>query len=161
MLGEWQAYADSDTLSGASTPTSRDSDDGSGGEAESREPPGHVEQSVTKLSESPTIKEVKAITKRMYDQTAARRRLGMRASEIVRKSFSGERYLREHEQMLWVGKAKKDMRCASAGERLLTHEAVPAHIDAIQTNIGAMDEPKDIESSGSSSSWIEGIIPWI
>jgi len=33
----------------------------------------------------------------------------MKAREIVKASFSGERYLREHEQMLWIGKARKDM----------------------------------------------------
>lgn len=59
--------------------------------------------------ENPTAEDVARITQRMYDQTDARRRLGMKAREIVQKSFSGDRYLREHEQMLWVGKARKDM----------------------------------------------------
>ncbi|CZT05212.1 related to glycosyl transferase [Rhynchosporium agropyri] len=57
----------------------------------------------------PTPEDVARITRRMYEQADARRALGMRSRDIVMKSFSGERYLREHEQMLWVGKAKKDM----------------------------------------------------
>jgi hypothetical protein len=59
--------------------------------------------------ENPTPEDVARITQRMYDQSDARRRLGMKAREIVQKSFSGDRYLREHEQMLWVGKARNDM----------------------------------------------------
>ena len=61
------------------------------------------------LPEKPTPEDVARITQRMYDQTDARRRLGMKAREIVQKSFCGDRYLREHEQMLWVGKARNDM----------------------------------------------------
>lgn len=59
--------------------------------------------------EEPTPEDIARITQRMYDQSDARHRLGMKAREIVQKSFSGDRYLREHEQMLWVGKARKDM----------------------------------------------------
>ncbi|KAJ9092274.1 hypothetical protein QFC21_006916 [Naganishia friedmannii] len=57
-----------------------------------------------KLSLRPTREEVCMITKRMYDKTEQRRRLGMLGRKNVLNSFSGERYLREHEQMLWVGK---------------------------------------------------------
>jgi hypothetical protein len=56
-----------------------------------------------------TKDDIVRITNRMYEQTAARRDLGMKSREIVKASFSGERYLREHEQMLWIGKARKDM----------------------------------------------------
>lgn len=59
--------------------------------------------------EIPTAEDATRITRRMYEQTGARRKLGMRGREIVQKNFSGDRYLREHEQMLWIGKAKKDM----------------------------------------------------
>lgn len=61
----------------------------------------------------PTPEDVARITRRMYEQSDARRALGMRSREIVQKSFSGDRYLREHEQMLWIGKAKKDMSLPS------------------------------------------------
>jgi Glycosyl transferases group 1 len=54
----------------------------------------------------PTANDVKIITQRMYDKQDQRRALGMMARKIVQKSFSGERYLREHEQMLWVGKSR-------------------------------------------------------
>ncbi|KAJ9112226.1 hypothetical protein QFC22_006310 [Naganishia vaughanmartiniae] len=60
--------------------------------------------SCPKLSFRPTIEEVALITKRMYDKTEQRRRLGMLGRKNILSSFSGDRYLREHEQMLWVGK---------------------------------------------------------
>ncbi|RLM00592.1 hypothetical protein CFD26_102102 [Aspergillus turcosus] len=45
----------------------------------------------------------------MYEKSEHRRKLGMMTRNIVQKSFSGDRYLREHEQMLWIGKATKTM----------------------------------------------------
>lgn len=57
------------------------------------------------LTSLPTPEEVTIITRRMYEKTEQRRELGMKTRQIVQKSFSGARYLREHEQMLWIGKA--------------------------------------------------------
>jgi hypothetical protein len=45
----------------------------------------------------------------MYEQSAARAKLGMKSWEIVKSSFSGEWYLRGHEQNIGIGKARKDM----------------------------------------------------
>ncbi|KAF2666839.1 hypothetical protein BT63DRAFT_481309 [Microthyrium microscopicum] len=56
----------------------------------------------------PTARDVELITQRMYDKSDQRRALGMMARSIVQTSFSGERYLREHEQMLWVGKSRHE-----------------------------------------------------
>jgi glycosyltransferase involved in cell wall biosynthesis len=53
---------------------------------------------------NPTPKQVQQISQRMYDKTEQRRRLGMLGRENVLKNFSEHRYLREHEQMLWIGK---------------------------------------------------------
>lgn len=61
------------------------------------------------LPHKPTAHDVEVITRRMYEKTEQRRKLGMMARSIVQKSFGGERYLREHEQMLWVGKACYEM----------------------------------------------------
>lgn len=61
------------------------------------------------LSSSPTVEEVTTITCRMYEKTEQRRKLGMKTRQIVQKSFSGARYLREHEQMLWIGKSTTTM----------------------------------------------------
>lgn len=69
---------------------------------------------VPELSSSPTPEEVAAVTRRMYEKSEHRRKLGMMTRGIVQKSFSGERYLREHEQMLWVGKS---MKALSSGHR--------------------------------------------
>lgn len=61
------------------------------------------------LPHKPTSDDVAIITRRMYEKTSQRRKLGMMARNIVQKSFGGERYLREHEQMLWIGKACYEM----------------------------------------------------
>ncbi|KAH8586586.1 glycosyl transferase [Bisporella sp. PMI_857] len=53
---------------------------------------------------NPTPEQVQQITQRIYDKTEQRRRLGMLGRDNVLKNFSSERYLREHEQMLWIGK---------------------------------------------------------
>lgn len=68
------------------------------------------------LTSSPTPEEVAAITRRMYAKSEQRRKLGMMTRKIVQKSFSGDRYLREHEQMLWIGKAAKMMASRAAGD---------------------------------------------
>ncbi|KAJ4366246.1 hypothetical protein N0V83_007882 [Neocucurbitaria cava] len=80
MLDEWAQYAD--------------------------DKPG---ESAPILPPKPTAKDVEVITRRMYEKTEHRRKLGMMARSIVQKSFGGERYLREHEQMLWIGKACYEM----------------------------------------------------
>ncbi|PLB38320.1 glycosyltransferase family 4 protein [Aspergillus candidus] len=61
------------------------------------------------LTSSPTPEDVARITRRMYEKSDLRRKLGMMTRKIVQKSFSGDRYLREHEQMLWIGKSAKLM----------------------------------------------------
>lgn len=53
---------------------------------------------------NPTPEQVQQISQRMYDKQEHRRRLGMLGRDNVLKNFSSERYLREHEQMLWIGK---------------------------------------------------------
>jgi glycosyltransferase involved in cell wall biosynthesis len=52
----------------------------------------------------PTPEETKQITQRIYDKQEQRRKFGMMSRDNILNSFSGERYLREHEQMLWIGK---------------------------------------------------------
>lgn len=76
LLGEWSAYADDDLTT-------------------SERP---------KLPLNPTPAQARAITQRMHDKTPQRRRLGMMGRTNVLSSFSSDRYLREHEQMLWIGK---------------------------------------------------------
>ncbi|KAH8694067.1 glycosyl transferase [Talaromyces proteolyticus] len=89
------------------------------------------------LSSSPSPDEVEVITRRMYDKKEQRRKLGMMTRSIVQKSFSGDRYLREHEQMLWVGKSLKKSfsqgknfhsRPESASETSQAITAVEEHI---------------------------------
>jgi hypothetical protein len=49
-----------------------------------------------------TPKDVERITQRMYEKTEDRRKLGLKCREVVLRSFHGNRYLREHEQMYWI-----------------------------------------------------------
>lgn len=95
MMGEWYVYSDEQTAQPAG--------DASGTHCETL-------VNITSLPEKPTQADIDFITRRMYTETPARRRLGMLGRNIVKKSFDGTRYLREHEQMLWIGKAQKDMR---------------------------------------------------
>ncbi|KAK0103247.1 hypothetical protein ONS95_005281 [Cadophora gregata] len=75
MIGEWAKYAD--------------------------DKPG---EKAPVLPFKPGPEDVAIITARMYEKKTQRRKLGLMARNIVQKAFSGERYLREHEQMLWIGK---------------------------------------------------------
>lgn len=59
---------------------------------------------VPKLEFHPTPEEIQAISDRMYAKQDQRRALGMKGRDNVLNSFSSHRYLREHEQMLWLGK---------------------------------------------------------
>jgi len=54
------------------------------------------------LPDSFTPEDVAWISKRMYDKAADRRALGLRLRDVVLRSFHGDRYLREHEQMYWA-----------------------------------------------------------
>lgn len=116
MMGEWHSHSDkpetqrSYTSSHSSLPDSSLGFDTSSSSRLNNSTSSLVEKAMTSLPENPTREDVEIITRRMYEQTPARKRLGMRGRDIVQKSFCGERYLREHEQMLWIGKGMKDMR---------------------------------------------------
>jgi hypothetical protein len=60
------------------------------------------------LPEKFTEEYVARITQRMYDNIPQCRKLGFQLRKIVQKSFSSNQYLREHEQMLWIGKCKSE-----------------------------------------------------
>ncbi|TID17874.1 hypothetical protein E6O75_ATG10519 [Venturia nashicola] len=63
---------------------------------------GEPARSVPVLPVAPTPTDVTWITKRMHDQTPSRRKLGLLSRDVVLRSFHGNRYLREHEQMYWI-----------------------------------------------------------
>ncbi|KAI9049445.1 hypothetical protein LZ554_006477 [Drepanopeziza brunnea f. sp. 'monogermtubi'] len=88
LLGGWAAYAD--------------------------DPPGVLAPVLSYPHPSPA--EVQWITQRMYAKTDQRRQLGMLGRANVLRNFSSERYLREHEQMLWIGKYRsRTYRARSSG----------------------------------------------
>jgi hypothetical protein len=59
-----------------------------------------------KMPIAPTKAEGQTILARMYAKQEQRRKLGMMGRANVLSSFSSERYLQEHEQMLWIGKCQ-------------------------------------------------------
>jgi len=127
LLGEWAQYED---------PTQETKD--------------------SSFPDDPTPEDVARITKRMYEQQDARRALGMRTRSIVQKSFSGDRYLREHEQMLWIGKARKDMAYPGTSPRpspSMTPVATPAGVSNAPSLImpPALHAKRDSEGSSVPS----------
>jgi hypothetical protein len=119
MLDEWAQYADDDGV------------------------PAPV------LPHKPTPQDVEIITRRMYEKSEHRRKLGMMARSIVQKSFGGERYLREHEQMLWIGKACHEMLGLEQREppprnpaRMLSVRRQSAHAPQIDTASSNILDPQ-------------------
>lgn len=49
-----------------------------------------------------TPSDVEWLNKRMYERQEDRRKLGLLCRSVVLRSFHGDRYLREHEQMYWI-----------------------------------------------------------
>ncbi|CCG84862.1 protein of unknown function [Taphrina deformans PYCC 5710] len=66
------------------------------------------------MPENFTKEDVDRITQRMYDKTEERRALGRKGRETVLHSFNGNRYLREHEQMYWLGSYRSQQRADHA-----------------------------------------------
>ncbi|KAF3023853.1 hypothetical protein E8E15_004983 [Penicillium rubens] len=101
------------------------------------------------LTSSPTPEEVAAITRRMYEKSEHRRKLGMMTRKIVQKSFSGDRYLREHEQMLWIGKSAKMMASRAAGDPIEPADVAAAIETGVDEEIIAI--PRGVVHSWRSS----------
>ncbi|CAN9375743.1 unnamed protein product [Alternaria alternata] len=96
------------------------------------------------LPHKPTPKDVEIITRRMYEKSEHRRKLGMMARDIVQKSFGGERYLREHEQMLWIGKACYEMLDL---EKRTPPPRNPARMLSLRRNLPRQQQQRDTASS--------------
>ncbi|KAI2721186.1 hypothetical protein CBS147354_5868 [Penicillium roqueforti] len=101
------------------------------------------------LTSHPTPEEVTAITRRMYEKSEHRRKLGMMTRTIVQKSFSGDRYLREHEQMLWIGKSAKMMASRAAGDPIEPADVAAAIETGVDEEIITI--PRDAVNSWRSS----------
>jgi len=95
---------------------------------------------------NPTAEEVKAISQRMYDKKDQRRKLGMLGRENVLNNFSADRYLREHEQMLWIGKYRSPNYRA----------ALRAHNVRVGNGIYPFAGPSAGPSANNSSTWLGG-----
>jgi Glycosyl transferases group 1 len=130
---------------------------------------GNDETPVDPFPEQFTPEDVARITKRMYDKTAERRNLGLRLRTIVQKSFSGDRYLREHEQMLWLGKHRcEGVRQSIAREHNETvidmlddvevnaREYRPAFQRHFSENSKVIDSPADVTTPSETSLYLGG-----
>lgn len=104
------------------------------------------------LSSAPTPADVEIITRRMYTQSEQRRKLGMMTRKIVQKSFSGDRYLREHEQMLWIGKSVNIMASRISGDVL-----EPIHTPTTVGQTVLVDEKTLTIPPSAVQSWRSGM----
>lgn len=57
---------------------------------------------IANLPDKVTPEVVTWLTRRMYERSDDRRKLGLLSRQVVLHSFHGNRYLREHEQMYWI-----------------------------------------------------------
>ncbi|KAI5203258.1 hypothetical protein E4T38_05187, partial [Aureobasidium subglaciale] len=79
------------------------------------------------------------ITARMYDKADDRRALGLKLRDVVLRSFHGQRYLREHEQMYWVQRRWAETR--RSAQKLSRHP--PANAAFGESNIFEYDDAAD------------------
>jgi glycosyltransferase involved in cell wall biosynthesis len=107
---------------------------------------------------NPTHEQVQQITQRMYEKTEQRRRLGMLGRNNVLKNFSSERYLREHEQMLWIGKYRsRNYQFRSSTPQSLTAQSWVS-LESRNEKKGSMTVyNKDVSSSTLQSSSVLSI----
>lgn len=114
------------------------------------------------LTSAPTREDVEKIQKRMYDKSEQRRKLGIMTRNIVQKSFSGDRYLREHEQMLWIGKsqtliARRNVNEAESEDivRAMELAAAPAEEEVITIPRSIVNSWRTSAASGISSAFTD------
>ncbi|KAK1140555.1 hypothetical protein N8T08_010301 [Aspergillus melleus] len=120
------------------------------------------------LTSSPTPEDVELITRRMYEKSDHRRKLGMMTRKIVQKSFSGDRYLREHEQMLWIGKSAKIMSSRPGAGisdpvdvATAMQQALPIEEDVITIPRSAVHSWRSSAASGMSTMYSNDNFPML
>jgi glycosyltransferase involved in cell wall biosynthesis len=79
------------------------------------------------------------ISARMYAKASDRRALGLKLRDVVLRSFHGQRYLREHEQMYWIQRSWAETR--RSGQKLSRHP--PANAAFGESNIFEYDDEAD------------------
>lgn len=101
---------------------------------------------IPKLEFQPTPSEVSAISDRMYAKQEQRRALGMKGRDNVLNSFSSHRYLREHEQMLWLGKyqshsyiARSAVSSGASSGLLIKEKAISQRVSYLDSVPGTPD----------------------
>ncbi|KAG9706617.1 glycosyltransferase family 4 protein, partial [Aureobasidium melanogenum] len=91
------------------------------------------------LPDSFKPEDVAWILARMYEKADDRRALGLRLRDVVLRSFHGQRYLREHEQMYWIQRCWSETR--RSAQKLSRHP--PANAAFGESNIFEYDDAGD------------------
>ncbi|KAG9535630.1 glycosyltransferase family 4 protein, partial [Aureobasidium melanogenum] len=91
------------------------------------------------LPDSFKSEDVAWILARMYEKADDRRALGLRLRDVVLRSFHGQRYLREHEQMYWIQRCWSETR--RSAQKLSRHP--PANAAFGESNIFEYDDAGD------------------
>jgi hypothetical protein len=109
-----------------------------------------------------TPEDAARLTRRMHERADDRRRLGLRAREVVLRSFHGARYLREHEQMYWVqwhlARMRGEAAHAGASRGLRGMPSLPTlqHVGR-----GQMDRGGNGDKEGKKTSHIrQSVVRW-
>lgn len=107
------------------------------------------------IPDHPTPEQVAAIQQRMYGQSDARRALGLNMRKTVLRKFDGDRYLREHEQMLWIGQEVHYARqklYQSQGEK-----QVASHRVNLERELRKAARPADVRGFSAFSSSAQSV----
>jgi glycosyltransferase involved in cell wall biosynthesis len=99
------------------------------------------------------------ILKRMHDKTKERQALGLKSREVVLRSFHGNRYLREHEQMYWIQWHHSKMR----SDEMLKSKNMSSYEFGAQPALRFSDvDAKDLDGEGKDLKKEEAArhIPW-
>ncbi|KAL4914633.1 hypothetical protein BDW62DRAFT_204388 [Aspergillus aurantiobrunneus] len=106
----------------------------------------------------PTPSQIQAISARMYAKAEQRRKFGMLGRTNVQSSFSSDRYLREHEQLLWLGKYQSHSYIArsavssSSSSGILAKEKMGMQRLYVG-NLPVPSEPDPIYQAGPGRAW--------
>lgn len=90
---------------------------------------GQEPEGTATLPDSITPDVVEWLTRRMYEKSEDRRKLGLLSRQVVLHSFHGKRYLREHEQMYWIqwhlAKLREDEALKAASRDIFKFGSLP------------------------------------
>ncbi|KAJ5908940.1 hypothetical protein N7495_001622 [Penicillium taxi] len=111
---------------------------------------------VPKLEFNPTPEEIKTISDRMYAKQEQRIRFGMKGRDNVLNSFSSHRYLREHEQMLWLGKYQSHSFMSRSAVNSASSSAIFTEKKTAQQRVSYLSTTSSVATSPDTPRSISG-----